>query len=730
MGKSKLSLIIYSLFISIFFSTNFCILNAVQEEEQNEQQDLPVFDEEFLRKLLEEKDLSNEFDDEELLNFQDEFGEDEDFMMEQFQLPSKMAEKLPEELRKEVVDAWENGQRLIVTMQHPVLFLFEVCQKSGLQLTELLSKQEGGNQSIDSLIQILQKVQNFLNNPNLQILFQAGFFPEVLKNDLNDLCQEFDSVLQSLDEQFWQNLEDESLHNNFKILQSCLQALKDQDLGLLEENKVECLQQSAEDALKNLSGTYSKLEEMLENLTEEDSELKKAVDFWHKKLKEDFPFLGSDEEGGAPFKNYSSKCWTAFTKAAPLIEGGYAFYRKFFEVHNAALGEKVGWLPFVGDHTIRTLMVPIYFLKRVSQISQSGLGASAQALLSQQFMYELMEVYLNPNFYVRDQLWPIRAFYRLAPACAYYHTVCRKWDGENFDPNNLWKSDYKPIRRAAWFSMQDGYRSLSSILETGLKEKIDPQVLKNIEDSTLGIIKPDLISFIGDTAMPLLTYKGVENSEYLKSVADLKRKDVFKQEFWNLNWQWYYIGNRDFKNISDTEFVEGRVLAYLSIALGRHFGKVITSKFNGPIKTILSKSAEYLSRGLVKVGAVEQQTIDELRNMKDKIKGELKMLLIDMESPLLKMQMKVFFTFLTRLDILTQLDVAKFEKEMSTSNCDEKKISDFVDKFIERIISKITDKAIVAAGGALGAFVTRYYADKYYSKYGLFFGKGRLAPGY
>ena len=361
-GKSKLSLIIYSLFISIFFSTNICVLNAVQEDEQiAEEQDAPVSDEEFLKKLLEEKDLSTEFDDEELLNFQDKFGEDEDFMLEQFQLPSKMAEKLPEELRKEVVGSWENGLRLITTLQHPVLFLFEVCQKSGLQLTELLNKQEGGNQNLDVLIQILQKVQNFLNNPNLQIFFQAGFFPEKLKIDLNDLCQELDQVLQSLDEQFWQNLADESLHNNFNVLKSCLQALRDQNLELLLKNKVEYLKQSIEEVSTNLSGTYSKLEEISKNLTEEDGELKNAVDFWHKKLKEEFPFLGKDEEEGTSFNDRNSTWWTAFIKVSPWLEGGYAFYRKFFAVHNAAMGEKKGWASFFGDHTIRTLMVPIYF---------------------------------------------------------------------------------------------------------------------------------------------------------------------------------------------------------------------------------------------------------------------------------------------------------------------------------------------------------------------------------
>ena len=673
----------------------------------------------------------------------DEDSSDNQILLDFFLQPTKMAEKLPENYREDVIEVWEACQHAFANMQNPIMFLFDMTQNLVFKLDEL-SINDSQKESKNFFLEVLNKVQNILKSQNFMMALQFGVFNEQFKKELEDLINDLNKILE-LDFLF-KNLDDkEEIKNNLKIMQKSFEFLKQKDLNSFINCKNEYFEPKLIKVFTKLQEVQIRLDELEKSLddSKNNKEVKKAIKFWKEAL-EGFSFLKNSNGGMfSDLEGFGSK-WMErlekITKISPLVEGGYVFYRKFIDLYNLDSENKENKFEFslkniknpkmlmslLADQALRLSIMPIYFLKRMVELKNANINPLLKEFSFQQILGEVWGMYWDSNFYVRNQIWPLRAFYRLGPAFSYfksrdfynYFAKGKEWGNKNICPNT--KNKFK---EALWFSMKDGYRSLTSVFESEICNKIDPKVLSKIENKSLGLIKPELLRFILDTSLPILTY-----NKFPKNVANFVAKDVFKNEFYGQDyWDWNYIGKRNFsdikisKNFDEKEFIEGRILGYIVTNLGSYAGKTFASRYKNSIKYLLSKSGNGISKVLVKMGIMSQESIAWFDETKNDLKFLVKELLSGTDDPIMIMARQMFFPMLIQNELLSQLDVAFFEEKVKSRQLDEEEL----DKFVDKIFSNITDKIVIWTGGIVGFFSSWIISDQLVKNYGPFYPKAQ-----
>ena len=677
---------------------------------------------------LDSKNLDTSKDDQSDDEAEEEDEEDFFLKLDMFlNQPAKMAEKLPAEYKEQVLNCWQNGQQIFTSLQHPTIFISNIVQDLNIKLEESILR-SGENQHISSLQSVLSKIKEFLNNQNLQLALQLGMFGDLAKKDLNPIITQLTEYIQNFDLNFDSDIENKNtLKEDLQVILKSLKALNESNMPALAVYKQKYIQTDLKTVVDELILTQVALDNLAAESKysdNDDQELKKAISFWQETLGELEPLkalAGIKQKG---YGNFKLNFVNFTTTASPVLLTGYGCYRKFTELYKADHGGKFdSWLYQIADGALRFSMLPIYFLKRMSEISQSGIGVLGQQALLTQLMFEFWGVVADPNFFMNDSNWPMRSVYRLVPAFAYYHGK-ELWSNKQF-VSKIWDPENVNLKRALWFSLKDGWRSGANALESQVYKNVSGETLKKLEDTTLGLVKPGLISFAFNTGMPLLASNELLNldivNKFKNNVADLEKKDIFRKEFKNLSdiFDWNYVGNKDFKNISDAQFLEGRILGYASLSVGNHFGKMFTSRNKRPIKSILSKTCQGAARVLTKFGFLSKESLDDFENMKNDMKAFLTSLLQDPDDPIFIMARQMFFTFVVNLGFMSQLDVAKLEKEMDEGKFDDKK----VELIIDQIVSRIVDTVIISVGGFVGSSVAWYGANHAMNKYGPFWPK-------
>ncbi len=734
MIKKRLS----SIFLTfLLFSTNILNLRAmeqphvVQQPEVTEQPEIEQQpqveqskieqDQEADKAQLEKvtKDLENLLADTQI-------SDDTFSPLDFFQQPAKMAEKLPDDCKKIVLQAWDECNNLLANLQNPILFLFDVIQDLGIKSEEIREQAVcPKKETLDKLVQALQEAQKLLGSQKFQFALQLGVVREDLKKEIQGLSDNLAQVSKLIDQE--NSPEKEIFKDNLEILKDSFGALVTGNFNIIAQYQQIYLQTKSKQTFQLLENANLILDELAQKSDKDDKELEEAIVFWQETLKE-FSVLRSYFAGPSKWM----KVLNVVGKTTPYIEGIYFFYHKFIELYKTDHKDVLRWnwdnvsstngiLGLLGDQTFRLCMVPIHFLRRAAQLGKTKKFNSQQSqFLFQQLIGECVGIYLDPNFCVKNLMWPMRAFYRIAPASAYIASY--NWfNGKN--PLEHFTQD-KKFRRAVWFSLKDGYRSLAYFLEGQIYRKIDREKLKKLEEMFLGIVKPELLSAALDTLMPLLTYK-----YFPKYIAEIERKDVFAKEYSKLEdyfWDWNYVGETDSKKITDScvnatpYFIEGRILGYLATSLGTHFGRKFTQKHKRPIKSLLSKGVRGCTKVLAKLGFLDEEYI----NWQDQIKDEIKegLMVLSQDPALVILIQQFLFPMLVGFGIMNQLEVAKLEKTlMSGQQLDEKEINLIVDK----IFSSVADKMVIGAGGWVGAFISWYVANWMMQEYGPFYPKAK-----
>ncbi len=707
--------------------------------------------------ILSEKDLEEALS---IINNGDFSNIENPEFLDFFKNPASMAEKLPEQLKEQVINAWEVSGSIAGKImnpafsQDPMLPVLELCNL----LKTKVEQQE--------LIDVVLNINILLGSQKFIAAIRYNLFDEDIKKELAEKLSELEVILSDV-----KNSLDGNIYDNLLILKDIILAFKTDNFDLFFESIEKYISKSRIRAVSLFKSILQKLDEFLK--TEQDNEKREAALFFKEEIFDGLkPLMNAIDEHGnidqlalslipfGPAGEYLLKTLKAADKTSKISSAmllGYGFYQKFLSYY--LMDNDSSFKLLLGDSAISLLVLPIYILKKISDINKMRGKASQEEIsfVAGNALSEIAEFYSDPNFLVKKSKWPMRSSYRIGSALAYYNFWYR--NKGNFDNHinkyyenenkyyRYWPKEFKHFKNSIWFSLKDGYLSLGNALERGIYSKVDNNLLMKIENNSLGLVKPELISFALNTAMPLLTYK-----YFPKNVANLDKESVFAAEkpmFLNPNGRLYkyfvspvgfgfgylngsdsinYVGNRNYDKISDGQYIEGRILGYLSVSLGTYFGKKASLKLKKQFSYLLGKfvikscdklgifNFEELIKNLEENGfdfRDQNQDKKKLAVLNEMLKENLPIIFSTQLGPHVDKIREVFLSILLESKTFTQLELAQFEKEMMEGTITPEKIDEFSNKILDSLIGGVAQKV----GGFVGGFSSWLVTDMLVKKY-------------
>ncbi|MBD3273527.1 hypothetical protein GF385_04235 [Candidatus Dependentiae bacterium] len=720
---------------------------ALVTENEVQNSDKEILSQEDLESILEELD-----------NF--DFKNPDSGFADLFKNPAEMAEKLPSEIKDKVIKAWEISGKVSATvmgasfLQGPMDPVFDLIN----ELKEKIKEEE--------LEKIIIKIENLFKSQKFLSAIQYALFDDQLKKELNLNLNILENQMEDLSK-------DDFIYDRLLILKNIILAFKTDKIDLYFESieKYNAFQRINASILFNEA--IKDLDKYL-NSNNINKEQREAVLFFKEEIFEGLkPVIDSIDDNGnvdllrlkliplGDAGQYLLKILDAANKTSkisPAMLLSYGFYKKFLSYY--LMDNSYTLKLFLGDTAISSLILPFYILKKISDVNKMrGKCSNDQILMAlSQAISEISSFYSDPNYLVKRSNWPMRSVYRIVSALAYYNIWYRNHGNhdnhvnrfyENENPYyRYWPKEFKHLKNSIWFSLKDGSLSLAYLLERGIYSKVNKNILDKIENNSLGLIKPDLIRFGINTAMPLLTYK-----YFPKNIANLDRESVFAMEkprFFNregrtynyfikpLSFAYgykagldsiYYVGNRNFDSISDSQYVEGRILGYLSVTLGAYFGKKASLRFKNQFGYLLGK---IIFKSLQKLNIIdfdeevkkikgEEENLTDISSeeklflfLKEILKANIPALFISEElGPQVDQLRSIFFSILLEYKVFTQLELAKFEKEVLQGNISEKRLDEFSQKILDALKGVFAQKI----GGFIGGFSSWLVTDMLVKKH-------------
>lgn len=750
------------LYLFIFFFVlfnNFCGQQLIAEPVESSINTQDIVSDQELDQMLAE------------INDSDFNGLENSEFVEFFKNPADMAEKLPESLKEQVLTAWEASGNVAGKImnpefyQNPILPVLELCNL----LKTNIEQQE--------LVEIILQIDTLLGSQTFISAMTHNLFGEKIKRELSEKLNLLEDNLVSFNDYL-----DSKLYENLLVLKDIILAFKTDDYDLFFESIEKYASQERIKASLLFNNALQELEDFLK--TAENEDVKKAALFFKEDIFDSLkPLMSAIDEQGKidqlalsliPFGEAGQyllktlKIADKTSKISPAMLLSYGFYKKFLNYYLMDNGYSLKLL--LGDSVISTAMLPIYILKKISDINKLR-GKASQAEISiavKNVFAEISEFYFDPNFLVKKSKWPMRSVYRIGSALAYYnfyrnHFSLNDTDfprtyressdhinnlNEKNNPNyRYWPKEFKHFKNSIWFSLKDGYSSLGNFAERQIYSRVDNDLLNKIESHSLGLIKPELITFGLNTAMPLLTSK-----YFPKSIANLDKETVFSKEkplFFNPNGKLYnrvvrplgfgfgylgdsdsiyYVGNRNYSDISDAQYIEGRALGYLSVTLGTYFGKKASLRFKKQFGYVLGKliirlyDRFFLGELEGKVRFLEKAGFDfndmsqdkkKLAALNEMLKANIPALFSDELGAQVGQVRGIFFSILVESKTFTQEELAEFEKEMIQGTASPEKIDVFSNKIMDALMGGIAQKIGGFAGGFSSWLVTDMLVKKH-----------------
>ncbi|MFA5074831.1 MAG: hypothetical protein WC436_01895 [Candidatus Babeliales bacterium] len=677
------------------------------EQEQPDNQNINMQDKQDLDKTL---DAFNEFlqKKEEIYPGQDITGSFQNAMLKVVEHQMKMLELLPENCRKKVIETWEIWNELVEKLEKPTNFLLNHCIDIQLKIGAITTDKPSDIQN--SFQDFLKKITEFLDSPELTISIQFNSFEEQLQKELESLYQEFDKQFDLLCTEY-SNID---LTKDLEILYTCLVSLKNHDIQVFYKYKLDYLKPQIEKAIKNLKDTQQVLEILKNDTlkktnTQDGKELLEAIEFWQNSLNRFEDFENIEKSSGK--ENKLNKFISVFLKLAPYIKNGYMFYDHFFQLFkydnkskdlykvdffkllkfqfsdavkinfNSSLSKPAVLTAFLVDKAWSALFVPINLLEKVMGKAQ---------------------ITSYNSMVVKSLMWK---FIATCQILIYYNTI-HKYFLQNKEELSKFSfpNDYKPFKEMTWSLMKNTGDAGIFFLQNKIKEKVDPEILEKVENYSLGIINPDLFKFSFDTILPIMAYK-----YFPKNIANLEKHKIFKPE----PWDWYYVGRTDFKNMSDAEFIENRILGYLSVNFGGFVGKHVAYGCRKPLKSIFGRVGKFL---LVKTGLIQEDFFSNIPEYKKLLLEEVKFLISEKEDEMFIAAKQIFFSLIINFGIVKKADIIALEKAIETNTINDENLTEFADK----IISNIADNFVKSVGKGFGSWGGWHLGNYLSNKYGPF----------
>ncbi len=757
-------------------SENNCVTRLAQEQQSNDTAALDKFLEQF------DNLDSNEFDPSEIqddiLNNLDKEPENSDNngdilssnidLVKFFKNPAAMADQFPDELKTEVMATWQLSGNTMAR-----IFNFIPASNPLFPIIGLLNDLKLVIQT-ELFVSVTDKIQEIILDQAFILKIQNNQLDDVTKKELKNILESLENILPDIKNK----LEKYNLHkfNSLKEIVKLLSLGKFPEMfdALALYIKNENLRFKA--ALKKV---VSNLDKFIKS-NKLDKEKVEAAIYWRDQIFQEFkPFVFAiDNKGNFDSTSFmlaqAGPVGTAVNKIlhgaddvakfAPAILFSYGFYKKFLNYYlqdnqDNKDNKKYLFKLLLGDSAISSLFFPVYLLKIISDV-RAGKIDVANAF--KKIQSDAFGFYLDPNFLVDKQNWFMRTFFRVGSAYVYDAYICgylwhdnknnsmqkiRMDDNKHIDYLSFWsnKNIRRNINSAVWFSIKDGYISFADYLEHQIYSKVDYKTLDAIENKTLGLISPKLIRFAVNTFVPIGVAKAFENNN-LKKVANIDKNTVFGQEYIPLidkEWQFskyffnpigtgldfltgsdsiYYIGNKNYAQITDKEYWTNRCMGYVSVNIGSYIGKRIALGLKKQFNYILSRLALVLADALIHdvfdsniKNMLETEELtgkSEFKNlskpdqklfiMKSMVKDNVPYLFMKNDLPGGDQLQQYFFASLVKSGTFTELELAQFEKEFLSNQITQERLNFFSDRIMDSISSAIAKKFGEVFGGIAG----------------------------
>ncbi|MCF7800250.1 hypothetical protein K9M16_04610 [Candidatus Babeliales bacterium] len=700
--KFKKFLIYSYIFLNLW---GFCLPEDCNQNDSQENQDqiVQAFNE-FLQKQ------------EEVYPGQDFMGGYQNAMLKVVEHQMKMLELLPESCKQNVIQTWEYWNDLVGKLEKPTDFLLDHCINIKIKIQEILQNNKNDKaydeyDKIDNLqdnfLDFLNKIIEFLGSRDLEISIQFGYVEETLQKELESFYQEFDKQFDLLFQEY-SKFDNSKLAQDIEILYACLVSLKNHDIQVLYKYKADLLKPQIDQAIKKLEVTLQELDDLIED-NQENDELLEVIVFWRDSLKkfEDF----KDLEKSPNKESRSSKFISLFLKLSPYIKNGYIFYDNFFRLFkydnngkdlykidffkllkfqfsdavkinfNSSINKPAVLSAFLVDKVWGSLFVPINLLENV-------MGKA--------------KITSHNSMVVKSLMWQ---FISTCQIIIYYNTI-HKWflkNGEKLDSFSF-PNEYKPFKKQVWSLIKNSGDIGVLFLQNKIKETVDPEILEKIEDYSLGVINPDLFKFSFDTIFPILIYK-----YFPKNIANFDKHKIFRPD----PWDWYYVGKTDFKNMTEAEFIENRILGYLSVSFGGFVGKQIAYGCRKPVKSVLGSVGKFL---LTKMGFIQEDFFSNIPEYKKIMLEEVKFLLSDKDDEMFIAAKQIFFSLILNFGIARKADVISLELAIERNNVTD----EILDNFVDKIVTNLADNVVKSVGRGLGSWGGWHLGNYVSHKYGPF----------
>lgn len=368
------------------------------------------------------------------------------------------------------------------------------------------------------------------------------------------------------------NFKDLSIQSELNALSSILDAISEKDLSKLIDASLGFLTKEIDKNYKGLNAAEKAFESLTKSLisnsdlSEDDKQLalaakhflkeiktyKKALDVF-KAYKKDLKIQKS--AWSAIFNNFLLVSYDLYGKIDPLNVGGdslFGFRNKRFTIFSWDIWKNkffgvYGW----SDRAIRILTsVTTFFdyymaLKgltlldimegkgELSSLGKDGLslldvvngdidlnnfalkGFSKKEVLMFMAMFKAWYIYKVTSTFSKN-IWPIESVLRYLAAFTTYHVFDKKTEIAKV----FWPSEDYRIKNASFFMLSRAKNSLSHFVEV-LLYITNPTLFENLEDKTLGIIRPELFRLLLDAGHPDVA------NYFPEQIANLKRDGRF-----------------------------------------------------------------------------------------------------------------------------------------------------------------------------------------------------------
>jgi hypothetical protein len=603
----------------------------------------------------------NNFDPKDIMNFAQgiDFAEMQkvlfklllDHQSELAEKRARLMKNLPEVLRDRILDTRAQYEGLVEQFNIADC-LVTLCEKSRWALAERLEE------PCVNLLSDLEKLHSALVTKSFNLLIQQGnakdnpmaqmaFNPVVAQQqmeqvmgdkdvseqvysleDLSLCINRLESVQVLLSKPAALSHVEQKLTENLRVMCVVLSAIVKKDMNKMAGACFEYLQPDFDYTLKMFADVQADIEKTLELLDKDpvdNYEKTKALRFIQKELRAQVETLKvfTRIKNCADFE--SSEHFFDFFK---IIARAYDIGAGFLTLYKIDHKQDVGFCNIL-DWSFKASLSTWAFMRARSEIAKGfvlmpiACGnvslASTSALgdiISPNMHVVLCNVmaasigsllFCSPTLFYKKMRSLIKVPVKILTAWTYYQCMQNKL----FD--NLWPADDLHLKNALIEGINECVKYFAENLTYAIRDHVDSGLLDNLENYSLGVIKPEISLLMLELLMPVVLFK--HRPEFVKKIVNLEASNVFAQHKKDK-----YVENVThlYPNLNAySVYAERSVLVYLADSIGEHCGSRIAAKYKSQIGSAVMSGLGAVGSVAVALGIVDQAFLDGLSAEKD-----------------------------------------------------------------------------------------------------------------